>query len=191
MGNSFSQAATEQKKQEVNNVIADIMNCFLLRFIAHYKNRIICRYIGSADRFRKNAEAKQLSVCPPIDIPLITGIIGKQREWLKSWANRAVVICNEADNFRIDYYLPQLPVSKRTYRGSIYPVGYYIEAFLSDSEAAKMKDMHCIKLSSLSSNKRPWYLRVSLVLYSGDSNTPIIDVLTGMCTSLSMRFIPL
>ena len=169
MGNAFSNVVKSQKKEEVNNVIADVMNCFLLRFIVHYKNRIVVKYTGPVDsRLTFPPLAKKLlSQCPAVDVPLLSGVVGKQREWFKSWANRYIIIRNEADNFRIDYYdasETSLSPPASALKGSIHPVGYYIESFLSDSEKYNLKDCYCIKLSPLNSKKSPWYLKVSILI---------------------------
>ena len=163
MGNSFSTIVKNQKQEEINCVIADVMNCFLLRFLVHYKHRIISKYAGYSPSMPDLIPPqRQLLSCPPVDVPLMKGIIGKQRDWLKSWADRYVVVCNEAQNYRIDYYRnsQQIPPPASALRGSIFPVGYYIESFLSDSEMQALRLHHCIKLSPLNPKKRPWYLKV-------------------------------
>lgn len=167
MGNAFSEVVQLQKKEEVNIVIADVMNTFLLRFLIHYKNRIVMKYTGSIDSNNTiiSNTTKQLHQCPLIDVPLISGYISKQRYWLKSWSDRYVIIRNKADNYRIDYYSNwKNPPDKNILKGSIYPVGYYIESFLSDSEKESLNGIFCIKLSPLSTKKRPWYLKVIKLL---------------------------
>lgn len=163
MGNAFSSVVEAQKRDEVNTVVADVMNTFLLRFLVHYKNRIVVKYAGHHDDRSTiiSCVPRQLHQCPALEIPLISGVISKQRDWVKSWAERYVVVRNEADNYRIDYYSTWSLIRKepRVLKGSIYPIGYYIESFLSDSELTSLSGTYCIKLSPLNSKKRPWYLR--------------------------------
>lgn len=167
MGNAFSAVVEAQKRDEVNTVVADVMNTFLLRFLVHYKNRIVVKYTGNHDNRSTviSCVPRQLHQCPALDIPLISGVICKQRDWVKSWADRYVVVRNEADNYRIDYYSTWTLLKKEPHvlKGSIYPIGYYIESFLSDSELAGFSGAHVIKLSPLNSKKRPWYLKFKTV----------------------------
>ena len=168
MGNAFSSVVTSQKKEDVNSVIADVMNCFLLRFLVHYKHRIISKYAAFTKSLPNFVPPPtELKTCPRISTPLKSGVISKQRVWIKSWSDRYFVIRNEADNYRIDYYRHYGGSSASTLpppsalKGSIYPVGYYIESFLSDSEVKALDSYHHIKLSSLNPNKGPWYLKVN------------------------------
>lgn len=100
MGNAFSSAVTAQKREEVNAVIADVMNCFLLRFLVHYKYYILTKYVNI---FEDEQSTKyRLAQAPAMDAPLCEGIIGKQRDWIKSWAERYVIVRNEVDIFSLN-----------------------------------------------------------------------------------------
>lgn len=91
-------------------------------------SREVCRAaLAAGGELNEDGEERILTDAPLASYPLKRGTLYKRSDWVRKWSERVIVINNEAQNFRVDYYTPK---GKRV-RGHLNLAGYTL---LEDEE---------------------------------------------------------
>lgn len=151
MGAELSNPISDQQRQEMQDIIQEVVGTFSKVFPIKYKDALIAKLKEEAQP--EDPVAYQLLEPPIPTEPLRIGQLTKRGDIMKNWKKRFFTVRNQSDNYVVEYGSAESSGLK----GTINCCGYRVRDF--DDEETKSMGEFGMKLVPYDDRRRTWYFR--------------------------------